>query len=282
MIITFAIITIIYSLLILAFCYHWRDEDSLSPGITNTDTPLVSVIVAFRNEERNLPSLIGSLLSQSYDKLEIILVNDHSEDNSLEVALSYTDQRIKIINAPNEVYGKKAALRLGYENSSGEILYFTDADCILKNRCVELMQSKMIGENLAMICGPVCYSNGKGIFHKIMQLEFLSLTGSGAAGFFINRPFMCNGANFAVRRDVYEEADLNKKYSSGDDVFLLHYAADNHNVGFAQIQDCIVETQSPEGIADFFKQSFQNCVKSSCPNVFIVLIFHFCNSSNLF
>ena len=251
MIIAFGIITILYSLLILAFCYHWRDEDSLLP---NHHTPLVSVIVAFRNEEKNLPALIESLLAQSYSKLEIILVNDHSEDSSLVVAKSYLDTRLKLICASDEVSGKKAALRLGYENSSGEILFFTDADCVLGSRCVENIVAKMQMENCAMVCGPVRYMDSKGFFGGIVQLEFLSLTGSGAAGFFMGRPFMCNGANLAVERKVYAEADLNEKYSSGDDVFLLHYADSNYKVGFAQNAECIVKTQAPDGIGEFFAQ----------------------------
>ena len=49
MIIALAIITIIYSLLILAFCYNWRDEDNIAPSVPVDNAPLVSVIVAFRN-----------------------------------------------------------------------------------------------------------------------------------------------------------------------------------------------------------------------------------------
>ncbi|MBR3947227.1 MAG: glycosyltransferase [Bacteroidales bacterium] len=254
MIISFAIVTILYSLLVLAFCYNWRDDDKPVPCIPADDAPLVSVIVAFRNEEKNLPALVESLLAQSYGKQEIILVNDHSDDSSMAVVKSYNDSRINLIDAPDEVVGKKAALRLGYEKSHGEILYFTDADCILKSNCIETLVSRMCFENCAMMCGPVRYSDEKGFFSGIVQLEFLSLTGSGAAGFFMGRPFMCNGANFAVERKVYAEADLNTKYSSGDDVFLLHYADKKYKVGFAQSVDCIVETKAPRNLAEFFSQ----------------------------
>ncbi len=254
MIIALAIITIIYSLLILAFCYHWRDEDNIAPSVPVDNAPLVSVIVAFRNEEKNLPALIDSLIAQTYKKCEFILINDHSDDGSLAIVNSYDDSRIKLIDAPDEVVGKKAALRLGYENSTGEILYFTDADCIVKNKCIEALVSQMRAENCAMMCGPVRYSDTKGFLGGLVQLEFLSLTGSGAAGFFMGRPFMCNGANFAVERKVYAEADLNKKYSSGDDVFLLHYADKKYKVGFAQSVDCIVETKAPRNLAEFFSQ----------------------------
>ena len=143
MIIALAIITILYSLLILAFCYNWRDDDKPVPCIPVDDAPLVSVIVAFRNESANIKPLIDSLLSQSYGKCEYILVNDHSDDDSLSVASSYQDSRLYVLDAPDEVSGKKAALRFGYEKSQGEILYFTDADCILKSNCILMPKSKM-------------------------------------------------------------------------------------------------------------------------------------------
>lgn len=254
MIIALAIITIIYSLLILAFCYNWRDEDKPVPCIPADDAPLVSVIVAFRNESANLNALIDSLLAQTYKKCEFVLVNDHSDDDSMSVPSSYQDSRLYVLDAPDEVSGKKAALRFGYEKSHGEILYFTDADCILKSNCIETLVSRMCFENCAMMCGPVRYSDEKGFFSGIVQLEFLSLTGSGAAGFFMGRPFMCNGANFAVERKVYAEADLNGKYSSGDDVFLLHYVDKKYKVGFAQDPNCIVKTKAPEGLGGFFSQ----------------------------
>ena len=251
MIIAFAAITILYVLLMSAFSYYWHDEDSSS---SSHATPLVSVIVAFRNEERNLALLVESLLVQTYKNCEIILIDDHSDDGSLDVAKSYCDARVKVVSAGDEVVGKKAALRLGYENSSGEILFFTDADCVLGNGCIENIVAKMQSENCAMVCGPVQYKERKGFLAGIFQLEFLSLTGSGAAGFFMGRPFMCNGANLAVERKVYAEADLNEKYSSGDDVFLLHYADSKYKVGFAQNAECIVKTQAPEGLGGFFAQ----------------------------
>ncbi|MBO7571813.1 MAG: glycosyltransferase [Bacteroidales bacterium] len=254
MIITLAIITIIYVLLILAFGYYWREDEDVRSFSTNAEKPLVSVIVAFRNEEKNLSALINSLFAQTYTKCEFILVDDHSDDNSLAIAKSFSDSRIKIISAGDEVIGKKSALRLGYESSSGDILFFTDADCVLGSRCIETTVAKIHSEKCQMLCGPVRYFHKKGFFQGLMQLEFLSLTGSGASGFFMGRPFMCNGANLAVERKVYAEADLNPKYSSGDDVFLLHYAHSKHKVGFVQSGECIVETQGPEGICDFFKQ----------------------------
>ncbi|MCF0207386.1 MAG: glycosyltransferase, partial [Bacteroidales bacterium] len=210
MILAFTCIAIFYAIMIMAFAYYWRDDSDL-PKIGSQK--LVSVIVAFRNEEKNLKTLIDSLLSQSHKNCEFIFINDGSDDNFEEIFAQYNDSRIicKTLNA--EKSGKKAALKYGSEISSGEILYFTDGDCKLQPDCIRIMLSEMQEQGIAMLCGPVCFAKRKGFMNKIFRLEFLSLTGSGAAGFFMKRPFMCNGANFMVERKVYAEADLNEKYS---------------------------------------------------------------------
>ena len=273
MILTLAIITVIYALLILAFGYYWREDEEAKSFSADAEKPLVSVVVAFRNEGKNISALIHSLLAQTYTKCEFILVDDHSDDESLSIARSFSDSRLKIISATDEVIGKKAALKFGYESSSGEILFFTDADCVLGSRCIETTVAKMHYENYQMVCGPVLYFHKKGFSQSIMQLEFLSLTGSGASGFFMGRPFMCNGANLAIERKIYAEADLNSKYSSGDDVFLLHYAHSKYKVGFVQSRESIVETQGPEGICEFFKQRIRWASKAGgYKNVFAIFV----------
>jgi len=273
MIIIFTTIASIYALLILAFCYYWRDTETIHFSGSSSETPLVSVIVAFRNEEKNISRLIESLLAQTYDNCEFIFINDHSDDKSLLVFNNYTDKRIKLVDAPEEISGKKAALRLGYENSAGEILYFTDADCILGKDCVRKMVMKMIGEDCSMLCGPVRYMKGKTFASYIGELDFLTLTGSGAAGFFMGKPFMCNGANYAVKRNVYAEADLNTKYTSGDDVFLLHYANKHYQVQFIQDKDCIVETNGIRSFCEFFSQRVRWASKATgYKNIFAIIV----------
>lgn len=273
MIIVLASIAFIYVVLILAFSYYWHEGTNLPVRQDDNKSPLVSVIVAFRNEANNIGKLVESLLSQSYKNCEFIFVDDHSEDCSVEILRQYEDSRISIISAGDEIVGKKAALRLGYEISKGGILYFTDADCVLKPDCIGIMAAEMRTKGISMLCGPVCFANNKGFWAKIFQLEFLSLTGSGAAGFFMGKPFMCNGANFAVERSVYENADLNKKYSSGDDVFLLHYAQKNHKVEFAQHEECIVETIGPARLKDFYAQRIRWASKATgYKNAFAIFI----------
>lgn len=92
------------------------------------DEPLVSIIVPVYNTSSYLPKCIYSLINQTYSNIEIILVNDGSTDNSLEVLKEFArkDKRIKVLNQENK--GVSAARNLGIENATGIYIMFVDSD----------------------------------------------------------------------------------------------------------------------------------------------------------
>jgi len=238
-------------------------DDSESDSKTDK---FVSIIVAFRNETANLPALIESLTNQKYlGDYEIILVDDHSEDSPEIIFNKLTIDKLKVFSMPESMSGKKEALRYAISKAKGEILVFTDADCVMGNNWLQVMSDKLCSDNFKMLCGPVEFLDKQTLLSELFQLEFLSLTGSGAAGFFINKPFMCNGANYAVTKAVFDEAsgEFNDKYTSGDDVFLLHYISKKHKVGFIKNIDAVVRTQSPSGLIDFFNQRIRWASKTT-------------------
>lgn len=103
------------------------------------EIPSVSVLMAFRNEEENLSRCISGLKKLNYpeDKLEILLLDDHSEDAGAEIVASLIkdDNRIKMIKVDEpkgNLQGKTNALALGIRESKGDILAVTDADCFVE------------------------------------------------------------------------------------------------------------------------------------------------------
>lgn len=108
-----------------------------------TDYPLISVIIPVYNTEKYLPDCIKSILRQSYQNLEIILVNDGSKDNSGRVCdeFAYTDKRIVVIHQKNQ--GVTKARANGVECCTGEYLSFVDSDDYLREDAIETMYSKM-------------------------------------------------------------------------------------------------------------------------------------------
>lgn len=90
--------------------------------------PGVSVIIPARNEERNLELLLSDLLKQSIRPLEIICVDDASEDHTASVAQKYGVRLISVQNKPDDWIGKTWACQCGAKASSGELFLFLDAD----------------------------------------------------------------------------------------------------------------------------------------------------------
>lgn len=98
----------------------------------NKNNPLVSVIIPLYNQKQYIKRAIDSVLHQTYSPIEIIVVNDGSIDNPLEILNSYED-KIKIINQSNK--GLAAARNTGFEHASGKYIQFLDSDdTILKEK----------------------------------------------------------------------------------------------------------------------------------------------------
>lgn len=110
--------------------------------------PKISVIIPIYNVEKYLRETLESVINQTLKEIEIILVNDGSTDNSLEIAEEYKrkDQRIKLINQENS--GLSVARNVGIENSTGQYILFVDSDDYLElntlNECYNCYKNKKV------------------------------------------------------------------------------------------------------------------------------------------
>ncbi|MFI3283610.1 MAG: glycosyltransferase [Erysipelotrichaceae bacterium] len=106
---------------------------------------MISVVIPIYNQELYLAQCINSVISQSYNDLEIILVDDGSTDGSVKIceAFKKEDRRIKIVNKENG--GVSSARNEGIKNSQGEWILFVDADDYLKENILEKIISEVKG-----------------------------------------------------------------------------------------------------------------------------------------
>lgn len=132
---------IVWSFFLLDASFGLRKIDKLENEEKLIHGPLLSIIVAARNEEKHLENSIRSQLNQTYKRIEWILVNDRSTDATGEIMkrLKTEDSRIKVLqidSLPSGWLGKNYAMYRGSLKAKGELLLFTDADVIYKKEAV--------------------------------------------------------------------------------------------------------------------------------------------------
>jgi poly-beta-1,6-N-acetyl-D-glucosamine synthase len=224
----------------------------------------ISVIVPFRNESENIINCLESLQKQNYDRgnFEVIFVDDFSEDDSLsKLKQNLRSTNIKILSVPEELKSqssKKTAVNFGIENSLGEIILTTDADCVHHKEWLS-EHAKYFGNGIGIVVGSVKFESNNTFFQKFQELEFQSLIITGAGLIGIGKPIICNAANFSFRKELFQQLngyDTDIKISSGDDVLFMQRvsAETNFKIQFCFDEKCTVTTKSNQNIKEFFLQ----------------------------
>ena len=224
----------------------------------------VSIIVPFRNEEKNILKTYTSLTSQNYpqEKYEIIFVNDSSDDNSLELLSNLPKkENVSVYSVPNDYSinaHKKRAIRFGIEKSKGEIIVTTDADCIHSNDWLKNLL-KFMDVKTGFVSGPVEFVAESNLFSRMQKLEFAGLVITGAGLIGSGNPIICNAANIAYRKKAFEEVGgftYQMSLSSGDDELLMQkiHRDTDYQIKFALDKNAIVSTEANPTVKDFYHQ----------------------------
>lgn len=109
----------------------------------------VSIIVPIYNEEENLKRCIDSLINQTYENLEIILLNDGSTDSTKDIIDSYDDSRIIAIHKNNS--GISDTRNKGLDKSTGDYIMFVDSDDYIELNCAETLVKKLEADKVDMV-----------------------------------------------------------------------------------------------------------------------------------
>lgn len=135
---------------------------------------LVSIIVPVYNTAAYLDKCIESLLNQSYEKIEIILVNDGSKDSSLEICKRYELQESRIVVVDKENGGASSARNAGLAVASGEYVMFVDSDDYVANDYVKEMIMAQLEHQKALVICDLCGILSDGSywpFHETLSAE---------------------------------------------------------------------------------------------------------------
>lgn len=227
-----------------------------------------TIIVPFRNEKENLPLLLESFSKLNYPEnlFEVILVDDSSIEKfqilNAKFQISVIDT-IRISNSP-----KKDAITTAMKKVKTDWVITTDADCIIPESWLLTFDHYIQQNKVSMLAGAVTYECQNSFLHHFQQLDLTSLQGATIGSFGINNGFMCNGANFAYTKSLFENLngfEGNDKIASGDDVFLLQKAIEKFpkEVHYLKAQEAIVTTKPTEDWKSLFYQRVRWAAKTS-------------------
>lgn len=255
--ITIAIIQALYYLIIFsrfAFAKATKNQPNNIP---------VSVIVCAKNEAENLKQFLPHVINQNYANFEIVLINDASYDDTLEVMESFQNNNpnIKIVNVENnEAFwgSKKYALTLGIKAAKNEYLLFTDADCAPKSdQWISSMVNHFSSKH-QFVLGYGAYEKKKySLLNALVRYETLLTAIQYFSYAKAKIPYMGVGRNLAYKKSEFFNINgfmNHMKIRSGDDDLFINEAAKGNNTTINFSEESHTESIPPSTFGEWFRQ----------------------------
>jgi poly-beta-1,6-N-acetyl-D-glucosamine synthase len=265
-------LTLFYAGMMWFYRQRWQQLPEVRVRASSPVTP-VSIIIPARNEEKNIGRLLQDIQQQDYPKalLEVIVVDDHSEDATGSVAGSYGAAVYKLqdLLPQSEITSvyKKRAIELAIQKASGKLIVTTDADCRVPASWIKNLADAYERTSCKLIAAPVLLVQDETSFENFQVLDFCGMQAITGASLHSGLYNMANGANLAYEKDAFMAVNgfqgIDAK-ASGDDMLLVYKIAKRFDgaVLFLKSREAIVRTSVIHGFGDFLQQRFRWTSKS--------------------
>ncbi|WP_299113221.1 glycosyltransferase [uncultured Winogradskyella sp.] len=255
--IAIAIIQYIYYICFLNFFSSLKSTKGKQKNIP------VSIIVCAKNEAENLRQNLSKIINQNYDNFEIVLINDNSWDETLDVIEEYASKHHNItvvdVKPIEQFWGnKKYALTLGIKASKYEFLLFTDADCAPASDQWLKEMSSHFSNKKSIILGYGAYAKIK---HSLLNVLIRFETVMTATQYFsyarMGSPYMGVGRNLAYRKELFFNNSGFMKHmevKSGDDDLFVNAIANNSNTAICISEESFTISEPKKTFKDWVIQ----------------------------
>lgn len=254
------------AVVVIQFLYYVVFFGKFSFAKPQTSTPKrvpISVIVCAKNEEENVTNFVPLLAEQNYPDYEIVLIDDASSDETLEVFEAFEKQysNVKLVKVENnEAFwgNKKFALTLGIKAAKNEYLLFTDADCYPKTTEWIKEMSAQFTKEKTIVLGYGAYERIKGSFlNKIIRFETLLTATQYFSWAKLGKPYMGVGRNMAYKREEFFKTNgfiEHMKIRSGDDDLFINEASNSKNTTICFTPESFTFSKPKTTFKDWFTQ----------------------------
>lgn len=222
----------------------------------------LSVIIAARNESKNLQNNLRSILEQDYPDFEVIVVNDCSWDDTQKVLEEMEEQYkhlhvSQLIEQEKYPTGKKFAVTIGIKAAKNDLLVFTDADCIPSgNQWLRRIQSRFTGST-DIVLGYSPYQKQSGFLNLYIRFETFMTALFYLSSALKKNTFMGVGRNLAYRKDLFfhHKGFANHQHiMSGDDDLFINQAATKNNVAVEISEESFVYSEPKKDFGSWMHQ----------------------------
>ena len=243
-------------------------------SVKTSELPFVSILIPAHNEEVVIENTIKSMVELNYpkDKLEVIIINDHSSDLTGMIANKYAKKYayIKVIHnkPPHAGKGKSGALNVGFERSIGDVIVVYDADNTpepdaVRNLVVPLIKGRKVGA----VVGKFRVINAKkNLLTRFINIETITFQWLAQAGrWYWFRLATIPGTNFAIRRDIIEAlGGWDEKALAEDTEISIRVLDLGYSIRF--FPSAITWEQEPEKWRVWWKQR----TRWACGNMYVI------------
>ena len=223
------VLLIIYIGKISSIYTSWDEVREWRPTTYDLEDTGLSIIIPMRNEVQNIKACLASILHAAdrsqLNKIEVLCIDDQSEDTSFEIAQGIKDPRLIVVRSKTQ--GKKGAIQTAIDLASYDHILCTDADCIVHQDWIRQTLSFLLKSKAQMITGLVAISPTERFIDKWQYLDVMGMMAVTAFGIQRDSFRIGNGANMAFRKSAFLDLNAyseNTHLASGDDVFLIQAA----------------------------------------------------------
>ena len=233
----------------------------------------MSIIIPARNEANNIVQCLQAILdNHDIDKIapQVIVIDDHSTDNTFQLANSIDSPYVKVIrfvinkaDNTSEINAyKKAAISLGLEHCKNKFIVQLDADTIVPSDYLKTIVQYQNHYSAEFLAAPIKFYPCNNLLHHFQQLDTLGMMAVTGAGIISNQWHMANGANMCYNK---KHVNYNHKdAASGDDIYTIQKIAHDHPHDIHYIKDrkAIVTTSPVSTYAELYQQRIRWATKN--------------------
>ena len=247
------------------------------PQTTTPKKLPVSVIVCAKNEEENVKKYVPLLADQNYPDFEIVLIDDASSDETLEVFEQFETQypNIRLVKVKNnEAFwgNKKYALTLGIKAATKDYLLFTDADCYPTSKEWITAMTSQFTMNKTIVLGYGAYEKTeRSLLNKIIRFETVLTAVQYFSWAKTGLPYMGVGRNLAYKKEEFFNVNgfiEHIQVRSGDDDLFVNQAATKANTTIAYTPESFTYSKPKETYKEWFTQKRRHIATASYYKLF--------------